>query len=144
VDVNENLEDQSLVSALIEKLQEFHTMNFDCMVAVVAEVNEVGNIAEAIDDMNIANDEEEQYYCIYKVTDENGKEYDFQEDTLFKPGRGDGVYVDFGKDDPETFGVDRRTPMVKKGKNTVVKITHDDNELPDLWATLRKHEPYSF
>lgn len=142
--VTENLEDQSLVSALIEKLQEFHTMNFDCMVAVVAEVNEVGNIDEAIDDMNIINDEDEQYYCIYTVNDETGKEYDFQEDTFFNPGRGDNVYIDFGKPDPETFGVDRLTPMVKKGKNTIVKITHDDNELPDLWATLRKREPYAF
>jgi hypothetical protein len=135
--VTENLEDKSLVSALIEKLQEYHTMNFDCMVSVVDEVNAVGNIADAIEDMNLTNNEEEQYYQIVKVTDESGKEYKFDEDNFFKPSRADSIGVEIG-DGREHFGVDRRTPMVKKGKNTTVRLTHDDGEFPDMWATLRK------
>lgn len=135
--VTENLEDKSLVSALVEKLQEYHAMNFDCMVSVVDEVNAVGNIADAIDDMNLTNYGTEPNYEIVKVADETGTEYKFMNDNFFQPTRGDCLHVVI-EEDHELYKVDRTTPMVKKGKSVIIKAIPDNQELPSVLVTLRK------
>jgi ATPase family associated with various cellular activities (AAA) len=99
--VNEKCTVSTLVSPLIKKLHGFTNLNFDCLTAIVEEVNECLDIEEAMRFLNIKNDIPINMFMT-KCTDEHGviieaehhgKYFDYRHDYVYTPDN-EKYYVD--------------------------------------------------
>lgn len=143
--VSENLQDKSLIDAVKSKFAEFCDLNFDCMVAAVDEINLVGNIEDALQDLNLSSNSNSSF-TIVSIKSETGVEMALHpSDITINIGNPEfRVIVDDGL---KWYCGDRTVPLQRKGKKVIMRATAQstgDGPLPPIEVTMMASPKYAF